>query len=217
MSFGANQIRLRLANDADVFRWSYGRVTAPDAGRGGLFDPRIFGHTEDYTCACGKVAGGPELAGRICTDCGVALGEAAVQRSTRCGHIELAVPIAHPWDVDHLCSALCVIPVALRSEGASRSLSDRYERILELNASLTRIIERSGESAYAAMARPRGVFEDRRLELLAEFRELVDGDRGHPSSVSLTTLLEREIRELGCGFLAYSRGIGIVFSVSVRV
>lgn len=61
-----------------------------------LFDQRIFGAAADDCCACGKYRG-IDARGIICDVCGVKIGEAAVMRKARFGHIDLGRQIPHPW------------------------------------------------------------------------------------------------------------------------
>ena len=212
-----NRFQLRLASDSDVTTWSFGRVTRADDAPGGLFDPRIFGHSVDYQCACGKVSGGSEVDGTICPDCGVSVGLALRQQTTRCGHIQLEVPLEHPWRRNHHCSMICVIPVGLRSQGASKIISDRYARILEVNRDLCELVQRSGRTVYHILGDPMPEFEERQNSLRCEYQSLVDGDTPGTEVISLSKLLCDEIRSLGSAVQAYLRGIGIGVGLSVRM
>ncbi|BCL79601.1 DNA-directed RNA polymerase subunit beta' [Ktedonobacteria bacterium brp13] len=96
-------LRIGLASPERIRSWSHGEVTKPDTihyrtqkpVKDGLFCEIIFGPTRDWSCACGKYHGKRQV-GCICDKCGVELAPASVRRE-RMGHIELAVPIAHPW------------------------------------------------------------------------------------------------------------------------
>ncbi len=98
-------LRFRLASPDEIRSWSSGEVTKPHTinYRNGQPDPhgllseRIFGPMQDWTCSCGRhrrqYAPTP---GFVCARCGVELAPRRVRRE-RMGHIELAVPVAHPW------------------------------------------------------------------------------------------------------------------------
>nr|BBH87197.1 DNA-directed RNA polymerase subunit beta' [Thermosporothrix sp. COM3] len=96
-------IRISLAGPEHIRGWSSGEVTKPETvnyltlkpEKDGLFCERIFGPTKDWSCACGKYRK-KRLPGTICEKCGVELAPATVRRE-RMGHIELALPVAHPW------------------------------------------------------------------------------------------------------------------------
>jgi len=126
-------LTLVFATDTEKRGWSYGRVTGPGTDPGGLSDPRIFGHDQDYRCPCTRLVGGPEVDGQVCATCGVSVGVAAVQQTRRCAHIELVAPMQHPWNVDCLFQVLCVVPLRLRSSTRDGTITKRYERILELD------------------------------------------------------------------------------------
>jgi DNA-directed RNA polymerase subunit beta' len=61
----------------------------------GLFSEKIFGPVQDFTCAC-DLFHGAQGAGKTCPVCGVAVDRREV-RSKRFGHIDLAVPVLHPF------------------------------------------------------------------------------------------------------------------------
>ena len=63
---------------------------------GGLFCERIFGPVKDYTCGCHKHKVERNREHTVCSYCGVPIEKSSV-RGERLGHIELAVPICHPW------------------------------------------------------------------------------------------------------------------------
>ena len=101
-------LRISVASSEQIRSWSSGEVTRaetinyrtgqPEAG--GLFCECIFGPTKDWTCACGTYRRTthrqPSPPGVCCERCGVAVTTSRVRRE-RMGHIELAVPVAHPW------------------------------------------------------------------------------------------------------------------------
>ena len=96
-------VKLTVASPDDIRYWSYGEVKKPETinyrtfkpERDGLFCDCIFGPTKDWECHCGKYKY-IKHKGVICDRCGVEVTESKVRRE-RFGHIELAVPIAHPW------------------------------------------------------------------------------------------------------------------------
>jgi DNA-directed RNA polymerase subunit beta' len=104
-SFDFDAIKISIASDKDILKWSYGEVTKPETinyrtqkpERDGLFDERIFGPTRDYECYCGKYKK-IRYKGVVCDKCGVEVTRSAVRRE-RMGHITLSVPVAHIWYV----------------------------------------------------------------------------------------------------------------------
>ena len=98
-----NKIRISIANEEDILRWSHGEITnaqtinyktlKPEPG--GLFDESIFGPVRDYECACGKYKKVKHY-GKKCENCGVEILESIVRRE-RMGHIKLPSPIVHIW------------------------------------------------------------------------------------------------------------------------
>lgn len=101
--FTITGVRIGLASPAQIRSWSSGEVKEPTTinyrtqkpEKDGLFCERIFGPTQDWTCACRKYIR-QRRAGQVCEQCGVALAPARVRRE-RMGHIELSVPVVHPW------------------------------------------------------------------------------------------------------------------------
>jgi DNA-directed RNA polymerase subunit beta' len=95
-------LRVSLASPEHIRAWSSGEVTEPETlnyrtfkpEKDGLFCERIFGPTQDWTCACGKYkrVRGIRL---VCEKCGVVVTHSRVRRQ-RMGHIEFASPVAHP-------------------------------------------------------------------------------------------------------------------------
>lgn len=67
-----------LATASDVRDWSHGTVKnlwnsnyrTLKPGKGGLFCERIFGHTRDWECSCGKYKR-VRYKGIVCERCGV--------------------------------------------------------------------------------------------------------------------------------------------------
>ena len=98
-----NTLRIKIASPEQIRAWSYGEVKKPETinyrslrpERDGLFCERIFGTTRDWECWCGKFKS-KRYKGTKCERCGVEVTEKKVRRE-RCGHIELATPVAHVW------------------------------------------------------------------------------------------------------------------------
>jgi DNA-directed RNA polymerase subunit beta' len=98
-----NSIRISIASPDSIRTLSYGEVKKPETinyrtfkpERDGLFCDRIFGPTKDWECHCGKYKY-IKYNGTICDRCGVEVTESKVRRE-RFGHINLAIPAAHPW------------------------------------------------------------------------------------------------------------------------
>ena len=117
-------IRVTLASPEQIRSWSSGEVSNPKTlnyktGKpepGGLFCERIFGPTQDWSCACGKYQQS-RAPGFTCDECGVEVAPSSVRR-TRMGHIELAAPVAHPWFTHDLA---CLLDLSSRTLGAMLS------------------------------------------------------------------------------------------------
>ena len=99
----AKAITLEPITDEEVLANSHGEVKNDKTldyltlrpVKEGLFCERIFGPVRDWICYCGKYRGA-KFEGIICERCGVELTRASA-RSERFGHIELSVPVVHPW------------------------------------------------------------------------------------------------------------------------
>ncbi|MCC6630122.1 MAG: hypothetical protein IT340_22305 [Chloroflexi bacterium] len=74
-----------------------------EPARGGLLCPEIFGSLFVWQCACGAPA--PPARGVPCPGCGRPAVPTPGRRDRR-GHIDLAVPCAHPWAIDQRPGAL---------------------------------------------------------------------------------------------------------------
>ena len=105
---------------AEVQHVSHGPVNQPDGlntrthrpERGGPLCMRVFGPVVDHCCMCTKYRGEDKL-GVTCEKCGVTVAPASV-RATRFGHIDLVVPLRHPWLTDMYVQRLLVLPPVLR-------------------------------------------------------------------------------------------------------
>ncbi len=109
------RIRLQLASPETIRGWSHGEVCAARTlhyltlkpEREGLHSEQIFGPVVSWSCACGRYQR-TQRPGTRCEVCGVELAEHTVRRA-RMGHIELAVPIAHPWFAKHTPNVLALL------------------------------------------------------------------------------------------------------------
>ncbi|TNF25003.1 MAG: DNA-directed RNA polymerase subunit beta' [Deltaproteobacteria bacterium] len=105
-------VSIRMASPDTIREWSFGEVKKPETinyrtfkpERDGLFCAKIFGPVKDYECICGKYKR-MKHRGVVCEKCGVEVTLSKVRRE-RCGHIELAAPVAHIWFLRSLPSRL---------------------------------------------------------------------------------------------------------------
>jgi len=105
-------VSIKLASPDTIREWSFGEVRKPETinyrtfkpERDGLFCAKIFGPVKDYECICGKYKR-MKHRGVVCEKCGVEVTLSKVRRE-RCGHIELAAPVAHIWFLRSLPSRL---------------------------------------------------------------------------------------------------------------
>ena len=105
-------VSIKMASPDIIREWSFGEVKKPETinyrtlkpERDGLFCAKIFGPIKDYECICGKYKR-MKHRGNVCEKCGVEVTLSKVRRE-RCGHIELATPVAHIWFLRSLPSRL---------------------------------------------------------------------------------------------------------------
>ena len=105
-------VSVRMASPDIICEWSFGEVKKPETinyrtfkpEREGLFCAKIFGPIKDYECICGKYKR-MKHRGVVCEKCGVEVTLSKVRRE-RCGHIQLATPVAHIWFLRSLPSRL---------------------------------------------------------------------------------------------------------------
>ncbi|EQC46498.1 DNA-directed RNA polymerase, beta' subunit [Bacteriovorax sp. BSW11_IV] len=105
-------VSIKMASPDTIREWSFGEVKKPETinyrtfkpERDGLFCAKIFGPVKDYECICGKYKR-MKHRGVVCEKCGVEVTLSKVRRE-RCGHIELATPVAHIWLLRSLPSRL---------------------------------------------------------------------------------------------------------------
>jgi DNA-directed RNA polymerase subunit beta' len=108
-------VSVRMASPDIIREWSFGEVKKPETinyrtfkpEREGLFCAKIFGPIKDYECICGKYKR-MKHRGVVCEKCGVEVTLSKVRRE-RCGHIELATPVAHIWFLRSLPSRLAAL------------------------------------------------------------------------------------------------------------
>lgn len=146
-------LRLRWLEPAELRAGSRGRIEHPDGlnprthmpERGGLLCCRLFGPVEDLRCICTKY-GGELHRGITCEKCGVEVLPAAVRRE-RFGHIELPVPVLHPWAPERELAYLLVLPAGFREQAPNerrpdlRGVNGLYQRVIRRAALLGRCIE----------------------------------------------------------------------------
>ncbi len=105
-------VSIQMASPDTIREWSFGEVKKPETinyrtfkpERDGLFCAKIFGPVKDYECICGKYKR-MKHRGVVCEKCGVEVTLSKVRRE-RCGHIELATPVAHIWFLRSLPSRI---------------------------------------------------------------------------------------------------------------
>ena len=105
-------VSIKMASPDTIREWSFGEVKKPETinyrtfkpEREGLFCAKIFGPVKDYECICGKYKR-MKHRGVVCEKCGVEVTLSKVRRE-RCGHIELATPVAHIWFLRSLPSRI---------------------------------------------------------------------------------------------------------------
>ncbi|HET7630079.1 MAG TPA: DNA-directed RNA polymerase subunit beta', partial [Candidatus Saccharimonadales bacterium] len=108
-------VRLVVASDDDIKKWSYGEVTKPETinyrtqkpERDGLFCERIFGPVKDINPHDAKLKGIRSREAAV--DKNGELVTKSVVRRERMGHIGLAVPVAHIWFMRGAPSAMSLL------------------------------------------------------------------------------------------------------------
>ncbi len=121
VTLGRSEVGVELLHGDLLESWSRGVVDRPETlnyrtlrpENGGLMCERIFGPTQDYRCACGRVEGRASR-DTICPQCQVECGPSSVRRH-RFGHVRLAAPVVHP---------LLLPPVALLLELSEADVRD---------------------------------------------------------------------------------------------
>lgn len=188
-----NTIRAAISAVGFDLDWSGGRVTArrmsadevrarsngvvrtpetidPRTFRGqpnGLFCERIFGPISSNACACGQYTHMLHP-GAVCEACGVMVVASSVRRE-RFGHIELPVPIPHPWYLADVAALLGV---------------DAEEVLRMPSATLESELARTGEQAVLLDALP---------VLPPDLRPIVPLDGGRLATSDLNELYRRVV------------------------
>jgi hypothetical protein len=127
-----DRLSFRAIGDDEILATSNGEVGQPQtlntsSGQlkfGGLDCQRTFGPLRTYVCGCGT-RHRPADQGTRCEHCGVEVTVSHVRRE-RMGHIELAVPVVHPWYRERLSRALGLNREALAEvvDGQRRATRD---------------------------------------------------------------------------------------------
>ncbi len=152
VALDAASIEASWATTETVIARSHGAVKKPETfspsthlpETGGLFCPRIFGPIHSFRCACGAL--GMRQAGQVCEACGVESASTSVRRK-RFGHIELPIPVVHPWRPDLQLEAIPVLPADLRprvplDDGrfATSDLNMLYRQVITQSHKVTRLM-----------------------------------------------------------------------------
>lgn len=110
-----SEVLVRLASPNAILEQSHGKITESDTlnhrtykpEKDGLFCEAIFGPEEDWKCACGKYKG-IKYKGNVCDRCGVEINRKKVRRE-RMAHIELVIPVVHPWYFRYLPNKIATL------------------------------------------------------------------------------------------------------------
>lgn len=110
-----NAVRLSVASESDIMKWSYGEVTKPETinyrtqkpERDGLFCEKIFGPVKDLNPHDTKLKGVRSREAAVDKN-GDIITKSIVRRE-RMGHISLATPIAHIWFMRGTPSAISLL------------------------------------------------------------------------------------------------------------
>jgi DNA-directed RNA polymerase subunit beta' len=169
-----DSVSIRVASPDTIREWSFGEVRKPETinyrtfkpEREGLFCAKIFGPVKDYECICGKYKR-MKHRGVVCEKCGVEVTLSKVRRE-RCGHIELAAPVAHIWFLRSLPSRL----------GALLNLSlKELEKVLYYESYI--VTETSQENSESGLELGKVLSEQQYNELIdqgIEFKASMGGD-----------------------------------------
>ncbi|MDP8992438.1 MAG: DNA-directed RNA polymerase subunit beta' [Actinomycetota bacterium] len=176
------QLRIGLATADSIRMWSNGEVKKPETinyrtlrpEKDGLFCEKIFGPTKDWECYCGKYKR-VRFKGIICERCGVEVTRAKVRRE-RMGHIELAAPVVHIWNLRGTRSWLAYLLMGMdpREELKAKQL----EKVIYFAANLVTWVDEERRhddlpSIEAEIAEELAEIERQRdLDVDARFKEL---------------------------------------------
>ncbi len=139
-------ISIKMASPDTIREWSFGEVKKPETinyrtfkpERDGLFCAKIFGPIKDYECICGKYKR-MKHRGVVCEKCGVEVTLSKVRRE-RCGHIELATPVAHIWFLRSLPSRIGAL-LDLTLKDLERILYNEAYIVTEVGEGITEDLE----------------------------------------------------------------------------
>jgi len=145
--------------DHVLLEWSHGAV----ASVADLESEKIFGPRHSFWCGCGRYRG-VKYRGLVCERCGVELITSR-SRQSRCGHIQLAAPVLHPWFARAAARLLDARPEELAERDGEELAQELYDLDLwrlcdELEWRPTR---KNAERLELALA-----FRDRRLNPRAQ-------------------------------------------------
>lgn len=201
-------------DDNEIREKSYGEVTSSEMmnyrtseiKECGLLSEKIFGPTRDWECRCGHR--NYNLMRRketVCKECGVEFCESKV-RYERIGHIELSVPVKHPFLKDKTITVLPILPPELRphirlktGQYLTSDLNDMYRRIINWNNQVGRRKE-IGSPAILLSA------DIERLQ--AAVNNLMLGSQMHNTSL---------LKELGKLFVKNMSDVALDYSASCLV
>ena len=205
-------LELTTLSSDEIKNMSYGEVTKSDGinnhtqkpEAGGIFCERIFGPTRDWWCHCGRYKG-TRHKGVICGNCGVEVTESKV-RYERIGHIELSVPVKHPFLKDKTITVLPILPPELRlhirlktGQYLTSDLNDMYRRIINWNNQVGRRKE---------MGSPAVLLSADIERLQAAVNDLMLGSQAHNTSL---------LNELGKLFVKNMSDVPLDYSASSMV
>jgi DNA-directed RNA polymerase subunit beta' len=113
----AQAVRISLLTPEQVAELSHGEVVdhhtldmrTERPVPGGLLCEKIFGPAHAGLCGCGTFHSNWREKGVVCPECGVELVSPS-ERRKRFGHIDLAVPVVHPWYRSHIATLLGIPP-----------------------------------------------------------------------------------------------------------
>src|SRR5258706_5708776 len=141
----SNRLTINLATAGDILTWSNGEVKKPETinyrtlkpEKDGLFCEKIFGPTKDWECYCGKYKR-VRFKGIICERCGVEVTRSKVRRE-RMGHIELAAPVVHIWDLRGTRSWLAYLLMGTEVRGERKA--KQLEKVIYFAANLVTAVD----------------------------------------------------------------------------
>lgn len=216
-------------SDDDILKMSHGEVvhsgmiySTRKPEKGGLFCEAIFGLEENYACKCEKYVG-EQYSEKICEKCRVEITYSDV-RYERFGHIELVMPMQHPFIPNRTMSIIPILPPMLRpmvtigvGRYATDDLNNLYESIIIKNKRLKSSIEifKSNDSMSS-------IIEENKQSLQNAINNLF-GDADNNCSTQKTIqkkslidhLKELFTQHLDCETLDYSASCNVIIDNSL--